>query len=669
MKKFIKYIFLFGFIYCAISNNKKNYIQNFLDKNQNKNNGLFFENSRDVYKSTKEAIELINYLKNSVKNSDLICENIKKDDVPISYEVIKINEYLNCGKDIKNKKPSFNISEINDIRDLHEALITIDYLNITDEKIFNEYYEALQNFLKNYKFSVKKNGKTRKIYATGLGLEMLNILYNHLPKKEKDIKDTIKEIINILQNSLIDISDNMNLFSEKDISILKLNEQLLRTIKAVKKIATFRNFNDYLFKLLNYVKNFEYLFYDNIDNIYSEYKILDSLYRLPLMKLNNNNFNYDKSKTLTLNFVNSFDDEVTIKNSTITYQIKDSLKKQSNPKTSEKSKDYDLEDEDDKSSNTLKTKTKEIKNPTSNIQLELNDMIKKPGFYDLELSMDNKYYELKEKITIPIISYNTIKVDHLTFEFEDRFDFDKNEKEITIKYPEQSSKVIKATQDGIFKIKVKITDINDKPMNIEQVFLKLKNNVLNKSFNSYSNYFDSKSGYHYITFELDDPNNIESYNGIYDMILTVSDIANENPIEWNFGKTEITFLKPTSPDEERLKLFNNIKPIMIPSQPQLISKNEHFVIGCIASVVIVILTFILLITLKKNNANVSAFPTDKIGALFNLLFIGVLGLISFILYLFWVKLNILQTLKIFVIIFFPCAIIVYQSLKTHKIDV
>ena len=666
MKNFIKYIFLIGFIYCAISDNKKNYIQNFLDKNQNKNNGLFFENSRDVYKSTKEAIELINMLKNSVKHSDLICENIKNDNVSITYEVIKINELLNCGKDIK-KQPSFNLDEINDIRDLHEALITIDYLNITDEKIFNDYYDALQNFIKNNKFSVKKNGQKRNLYATGLGLEMLNILYNHLPKKEKDIKDTIKEIINILQNSLIDLSDNMNIFSEKDISILKLNEQLLKSLKAVKKISNFRNFNEYLFKLLNYIKNFNYLFYDNIDNLYSEYKILDSLYRLPIMKLKNNNFNYDKSKTLTLNFVNSFDDEVEIKNTTITYQIKESSRK----KNSENSKNnnFDIDDQEDDKSNTLKTKTKEIKNPTSNIELELNDMIKNPGFYDLELSMDNKYFDLKEKIVIPIISYNTIKVDHLTFEFEDRFDFDKNEKEVTIKYPEQISKVIKATQDGIFKIRVKITDLNDKPMNIEQVFLKLKNNVLNKSFNSYSNYYDSKNGYHYITFELDDPNNIESYNGMYDMILAVSDIANENPIEWNFGKTELTFLKPTSPDEEKLKLFNNVKPIMIPSQPQLISKNEHYVIGCIASVVIVILTFILLITLKKNNANVSAFPTDKIGALFNLLFIGVLGLISFILYLFWVKLNILQTLKIFVIIFFPCAIIVYQSLKTHKIDV
>ena len=666
MKNFIKYIFLIGFIYCAISDNKKNYIQNFLDKNQNKKNGLFFENTRDVYKSTKEAIELINMIKNSVKLADLICENIKNDNVSITYEVIKINEYLNCGKDIK-KKPNFNLDEINDIRDLHEALITVDYLNITDEKIFNDYYDALQNFFKNNKFSVKKNGKNRNIYATGLGLEMLNILYNHLPKKEKEIKDTIKEIINILQNSLIDLSDNMNIFSEKDVSILKLNEQLLKSLKAVKKISSFRNFNEYLFKLLNYVKNFNYLFYDNIDNLYSEYKILDSLYRLPIMKLKNNNFNYDKSKTLTLNFVNSFDDEVEIKNTTITYQIKESSRK----KNSENSKNnnFDIDDQEDDKSNTLKTKTKEIKNPTSNIELELNDMIKKPGFYDLELSMDNKYFDLKEKIIIPIISYNTIKVDHLTFEFEDRFDFDKNEKEITIKYPEQSSKVVKATQDGIFKIRVKITDLNDKPMNIEQVFLKLKNNVLNKSFNSYSNYYDSKNGYHYITFELDDPNNIESYNGMYDMILTVSDIANDNPIEWNFGKTELTFLKPTSPDEEKLKLFNNVKPIMIPSQPQLISKNEHYVIGCIASVVIVILTFILLITLKKNNANVSAFPTDKIGALFNLLFIGVLGLISFILYLFWVKLNILQTLKIFVIIFFPCAIIVYQSLKTHKIDV
>lgn len=666
MKNFIKYIFLIGFIYCAISDNKKNYIQNFLDKNQNKKNGLFFENTRDVYKSTKEAIELINMLKNSVKLSDLICENIKNDNVSITYEVIKINEYLNCGKDIK-KKPNFNLDEINDIRDLHEALITVDYLNITDEKIFNDYYDALQNFFKNNKFSVKKNGKNRNIYATGLGLEMLNILHNHLPKKEKEIKDTIKEIINILQNSLIDLSDNMNIFSEKDVSILKLNEQLLKSLKAVKKISSFRNFNEYLFKLLNYVKNFNYLFYDNIDNLYSEYKILESLYRLPLMKLKNNNYNYDKSKTLTLNFVNSFDDEVEIKNTTITYQIKDSLKKKSSENS--KNNNFDIDDQEDDNSNTLKTKTKEIKNPTSNIELELNDMIKKPGFYDLELSMDNKYFDLKEKIIIPIISYNTIKVDHLTFEFEDRFDFDKNEKEITIKYPEQSSKVVKATQDGILKIRVKITDLNDKPMNIEQVFLKLKNNVLNKSFNSYSNYYDSKNGYHYITFELDDPNNIESYNGMYDMILAVSDIANENPIEWNFGKTELTFLKPTSPDEEKLKLFNNVKPIMIPSQPQLISKNEHYVIGCIASVVIVILTFILLITLKKNNANVSAFPTDKIGALFNLLFIGVLGLISFILYLFWVKLNILQTLKIFVIIFFPCAIIVYQSLKTHKIDV
>lgn len=666
MKNFIKYIFLIGFIYCAISDNKKNYIQNFLDKNQNKKNGLFFENTRDVYKSTKEAIELINMIKNSVKLSDLICENIKNDNVSITYEVIKINEYLNCGKDIK-KKPNFNLDEINDIRDLHEALITVDYLNITDEKIFNDYYDALQNFFKNNKFSVKKNGKNRNIYATGLGLEMLNILYNHLPKKEKEIKDTIKEIINILQNSLIDLSDNMNIFSEKDVSILKLNEQLLKSLKAVKKISSFRNFNEYLFKLLNYVKNFNYLFYDNIDNLYSEYKILESLYRLPLMKLKNNNFNYDKSKTLTLNFVNSFDDEVEIKNTTITYHIKDSLKKKSSENS--KNNNFDIDDQEDDNSNTLKTKTKEIKNPTSNIELELNDMIKKPGFYDLELSMDNKYFDLKEKIIIPIISYNTIKVDHLTFEFEDRFDFDKNEKEITIKYPEQSSKVVKATQDGILKIRVKITDLNDKPMNIEQVFLKLKNKVLNKSFNSYSNYYDSKNGYHYITFELDDPNNIESYNGMYDMILAVSDIANENPIEWNFGKTELTFLKPTSPDEEKLKLFNNVKPIMIPSQPQLISKNEHYVIGCIASVVIVILTFILLITLKKNNANVSAFPTDKIGALFNLLFIGVLGLISFILYLFWVKLNILQTLKIFVIIFFPCAIIVYQSLKTHKIDV
>ena len=53
-------------------------------------------------------------------------------------------------------------------------------------------------------------------------------------------------------------------------------------------------------------------------------------------------------------------------------------------------------------------------------------MIKKPGFYDLELSMDNKYFDLKEKIVIHIISYNKIKIDNLIFKFEDRLYFDKN---------------------------------------------------------------------------------------------------------------------------------------------------------------------------------------------------------------------------------------------------
>ena len=41
------------------------------------------------------------------------------------------------------------------------------------------------------------------------------------------------------------------------------------------------------------------------------------------MKLKNNNYNYEKSKNLKLNCVNSFDDVVEIKNTTMSYHFKE----------------------------------------------------------------------------------------------------------------------------------------------------------------------------------------------------------------------------------------------------------------------------------------------------------------------------------------------------------
>ena len=59
MKNFIIYIFLIGFIYCAISDNKKNYIQNFLDKNQNKKNGLFLKIQEMYTNQQKKQLNLL----------------------------------------------------------------------------------------------------------------------------------------------------------------------------------------------------------------------------------------------------------------------------------------------------------------------------------------------------------------------------------------------------------------------------------------------------------------------------------------------------------------------------------------------------------------------------------------------------------------------------------
>ena len=57
------------------------------------------------------------------------------------------------------------------------------------------------------------------------------------------------------------------------------------------------------------------------------------------------------------------------------------------------------------------------------------------------------------------------------------------------------------------------------------------------------------------------------------------------------------------------------------------------------------------------------------GGLFNLLFIMFVVAIAYVLILFWIKLNILQTLGIFFIMFIPGVTIVYQAMKNLNVDI
>ena len=643
------------------------YIKNYILSNQNQQNGMFFENKENSFKETREAIESLLLLNEKIPNKELICKKISNEN-KVNYDIIKINLDLNCKIDLSSKfLPN---KTTNSIEELYYDFKAADLLN---HNSLNELYKSSKGFLSNNKFSKFKEEKRKKsIFATSLGIEIFSIAYEKLKEEKNDIQENLKEIINSIQSAQTEVSDNMVIFSERNISIYKLNNHALKSIKLSKKIASIKNFNDYLFKSANYFKTFKYEFINNIESLYYLLDLYKNLEKIPLMKLEKDNFNYIKEKSIKLNFVNIFGNEIEVKNTTITYEIIDDTDKNTKQeKSNTKKSSFDLDDDEDinkKDEKKPQKKTKEIK-LSSNIDLDLSE-IKSPGYYNIILDMNNRKFDLKENEIKSIQAFNDIKMEYMEIYLEDRITNSKKEEEIKINYPSSTGRNFKATQDDIIRIHLKLNFADNKPMKLEQLFLRLKHNELNKSFDSYSNFYNEKKGLYYITFELDDPVKMESYNGKYSLSIYLSDKSIEKPIIWNFGSMEIKYIKPQSPSDAEPLYLNIQKPKMEPTFNEENQLDKNKFLGIVFSSLIIACGFLLLGILKyNNNINLDNFPKEKIGGLFNLLFVMFVIAIAYVLILFWIKLNILQTFGIFVIMFIPGVTIVYQAMKNLNVEV
>jgi len=297
-------------------------------------------------------------------------------------------------------------------------------------------------------------------------------------------------------------------------------------------------------------------------------------------------------------------------------------------------------------------------------------MIQGPGYFTLSIIMNNKNYGLREHKLKTIRSYSEVKIDSVDFEIIDKIKDQNNQHLPIIKNPEKFSKILKANQDCSLIARVKVSfPGSKKPTLMEQVFLKLNNAELKKSYSAYASKFDSEKNEYFIGFELDDPVNMESYNGLYDLSIVMSDPTIKNVLTWEFGQIRISFTKPSDPLDEQRALKNKLQPKMEPTFTPEVKREKNLVVASIFSIFILILTVLLFVVLIKSESNVNNFPKDSFGFLMNVLFIGVLGIVAYVLFLFWTKLNILQTMFFFVIFFIPASFIVYKALKNHKIEI
>ena len=665
---------LFLIINCQLTIQDKEAIERYILQGQSKNTGLFFENTYP-FKHTKEAISALKILGLEVKHKLEICKKISQIK-EIDSNIIAIDQLLNCKNNFKNYKPDLTKAKL---IDLYKEAKSIDILNINQ---WPELYKKLKTFLvqENGKFSltkIKENNK-KSIISTAIGAEMLSLIANKSPNLKNEILPLLKKSIDSLMTSYSELNNDMIVFLEKKVPCYKLNYHVIKAFKDAKKVGVEINLlNNNLYKLLNYFNTFKYEMISNIDNTYYLLNIYKLLEKIPLMQVNKDSFNYLKEKKIRINFENIFGEKLNIKNSTIKLSINEDSDK--NPKTANNNKNqkkkssFDLDDDvtEELKSNLGKTKSEiTINSPKSEVEFDLSEMIKGPGYFSLSLNMVNNNYGLREHKSKLIRSYSEVKIDSVDFEIIDKIKDQNNQHLPLIKNPEKYSQILKANQDCSLIARVKVSFPGGKKQTLmEQVFLRLKNVELKKSYNAYASKFDLENNEYFIGFELDDPVNMESYNGIYEISIVMSDPTIKNVLKWDFGQIRITFTKPSDPLDQERALKNKLQPKMEPTFSPEVKREKNMVIASIFSFIILLLTLLLFIVLAKSESNIKNFPKSSFAFLMNVLFIGVLGIVAYVLFLFWTKYNILQTMFFFVIMFIPASFIVYKALKNHKIEI
>ena len=647
----------------------KNLIENFILQSQSKNTGLFFE-EQEPFKHTKEAISVFNILGLQVKYSKEICKNLS--EAKIDSNVVAIDKLLNCKLDFKSYKPDFSKQKLVDL--YHEAQI-MDVLKLKD---FKELFKKLKHFMisENGKFSLFKikEGKKKSLIATAIGIEIMVLIAEKDEELKSEIMPLLKKSVDSIMKSNAVLNDDMIVYLEKGVGSYKLNYHVIKAIKSAKKIGVeIPALNNNLYLLLNYFNTFKYEMITNIGNTYYLLNIYKLLEKIPLMFIRKESFNYLKENKIKINFENIFGENINIKNTTL--EIKVSVNEEKNPKLSEKGNkkksSYDLEDEEENQSNLGET-NKEIKidGEKKDIEFDLSKMIKGPGYFTLAITMKNKHYGLKEHIQKTIRSYSEIKIESVDFEIIDKIHDENSKRFSSLKYPNKFNDDMKANQDCSLIARVKISSQDGKkPTLMEQVFLRLRNKELNKSYNAYATKFVPDSNEYFIGFELDDPVNMESYNGAYEIFIVMSDPTIKNILTWKFGEIVISFTKPTDPLDEQKALKNKLQPKMEPTFTPEVKREKNMTIATIFSGIILVFTILLFVVLVKSDSNIQNFPKNTFAFLMNVLFVGVLGLFAYILFLFWTKYNILQTMFCFVVLFIPVSFIVYKALKNLRIEI
>lgn len=556
MDSYLVYIFLLGSLIqislSQLTSTDLNYIKKTVTGLQDEKSGLFSNSVQSTYK----AILVLKGLDMEISHVPKICRELNYALVNgNTAEISDLNTILSCKIDEAPytkaaMNPNFNLNELFNFVDFSSKFGMI----AVGRADFRKLLETFK--IKENKLFSNTSDETRRasLLSTSHGLRILSILYEVSDPEEKDaIKKDLHSITKNLLKEFQNMNDETGLFIEAGVSSLYLNSEILEALERVHKISPIDNFFNTEFKMLNYFLTFKYE-YTNLENIFNLVKALDNLAHIPIIYTEKKSFDYIEEKQIPFRLINGVGSDYELKENKavqISYRIRSI-------------------DTDDTELPMFEKLT--LKNIIFN--LDLQKKIKSPGKYSIEFKGEEN---LTYSYSYPINAFSKVKVNHLKMTVtrtQDNID----EKDITVEYPKRSFKNIKATQNSIIKLKVKINYGDNQSSKIEQIFLRLKNNEIGKAYSSYVTDLKQVDDYYLINFDMSDPNTMEAYDGLYELTLILSDTSLENPIIWNFGKIEIRFKKPLDPNNLVPSYKNPQGDRIEPTIPEPENPNKNFVV-------------------------------------------------------------------------------------------
>jgi len=201
-----------------------------------------------------------------------------------------------------------------------------------------------------------------------------------------------------------------------------------------------------------------------------------------------------------LRIVNAFNKELNKYNVVLKYKLLSGKDKDISETETE---DEDLKDLEENNSE-HEEQTVKIEN-SSNFVIPFEHVVNAAGEYLLtlqaEFSTSEKTFALKYSLNLKAIT--KVKLNHIKIAVTNSQE-SLDDKEVTIDYPKRSFKNLKATQNSVIKLKIKINYGDKQFYKIEQIFLRLKHTEYGKSYSVYSSKYQAEDEYCYIDFDLSD---------------------------------------------------------------------------------------------------------------------------------------------------------------------